>query len=71
MIIKNKIGEKIKEYQEITGATKTFIAKKLGYKSSQALDGVINSKNPTIETLELFARFLECDIRDLYEIEKF
>lgn len=63
----NKIGDKIQEYQNITGKTKQYIAKQMGYKSKQALDGAINSKNPTIKTLEMFAYFLNCETTELYE----
>lgn len=67
--ITNKLEIKIKEYQEKTGCTKTWLSKKMGYKSRQAFDGVLASRNPSLETLALFARELQCDIKDLYEIE--
>jgi DNA-binding XRE family transcriptional regulator len=67
----NKIEQKINEYIDKTGATKTWIAKKMGYKSKQALDGAMTSKNPTIKTLLLFADFLECDIKDLYDMKTY
>lgn len=67
MRIINKIGIKVEEYRLNTGASKTWIAKQMGYKSVQAFDGALMSKNPTIETLELFAHFLNCKVEDLYE----
>lgn len=62
----NNIGTMIEEYINRTGATKTWIANQLGYKSNQALDGVIMSKNPTIKTLIIFSTFLNCKIEELY-----
>lgn len=65
----NKIEDKVKQYQEKTGCTKTWLSKKMGYKTKQAFDGALNSKNPTISTLEMFAQFFKCDIKDLYKSE--
>jgi len=67
--VSNKIGAKIDEYIEKTGATKTWIAKQLGYKTRQSLDGAINSVNPTIETIGLFSAFLNCKPEELYIIK--
>lgn len=67
--ITNKIEDVVKAFIDKTGTSKTWIAKQMGYKSKQALDGALNSKNPTSETLELFAYFFNCDIKDLYEVE--
>ena len=66
----NNIGTMIEEYINRTGATKTWVANQLGYKSKQALDGALISKNPTLRTLLLFSNFLQCDIKDLYTIIK-
>jgi len=65
----NKIGVKIDEYINNTGATKTWIAKQLGYKTRQSLDGAINSTNLTIKTIGLFSAFLNCKPEELYEIK--
>lgn len=65
--IVNKIGEKIEKYQEVTGCTKAWLAEKIGV-SRQTLNTIINSKNPTIETLHKIAYVLECNINDLYEV---
>lgn len=66
----NKIEDKVKEYQEQTGCTKSWIAKQMGFKSKQALDGAMMSKNPTIKTLVIFAYFLNCKVTDLYIIKE-
>lgn len=65
--IVNKIGEKIEEYQEVTGCTKAWLAEKIGV-SRQTLNTIINSNNPTVGTLHKVACVLECDITDLYEV---
>lgn len=65
----NKIENKVNEYIEKTGASKTWIARKIGYKSKQAMDGAMISQNPTLKTLILFADFFNCDIKDLYEVK--
>lgn len=67
--VTNKIGIKIDEYIKENGSTKTWIANQLGYKTRQSLDGAINSTNPTIGTIGMFAAFLKCKPEDLYEIE--
>lgn len=66
--IVNHIEDKIKEYQGNTGATKTWIAKQMGYNSPQALDKAIKNNSNSLETYAKFAKFLNCDISDLYEI---
>lgn len=63
----NKIPHKVDEYIKQYGSTKTWLAKELGYKSKQAFEGAINSKNPTIETLAKFSTFFNCKIEDLVE----
>lgn len=69
IVIKNKIEDKVREYQKEHGSSKVWMARMLGYKSKQALDGAINSENPTIETLAKFAFFFHCDISELYTLE--
>ena len=64
----NHIEEKIKEYQNKTGATKTWIAKQMGYRSPQALDQAMKNNSNSLETYAKFAEFLHCKIDELYEI---
>ena len=66
----NNIGTMIEEYINRTGATKTWIANQMGYKSKQSFDGALISKNPTLKTLLTFSNFLQCDIKNLYIIKK-
>lgn len=65
----NRIGERLEEYIERTGASKTWIAKQMGYRSRQSIDGAILSTNPTAETLAKLSVLLNCSISDLIEIE--
>lgn len=65
----NKIGERIEEYIERTGTTKTWIAKQMGYKSRQSIDGAILSSNPTAETLAKLSVILGCSLDDLIKVE--
>jgi DNA-binding Xre family transcriptional regulator len=66
--ITNKIPEKVEEYQLKHGATRTWIAKKLGM-SPQNMYKVFESTNLTLETLIKFSIVLGCKIEDLYEYE--
>lgn len=65
----NKINEKIEEYQSNTGATKTWIAKQLGYNSPQALDKAMKNASNSVETYAKFAYFLGEEPHDLYAID--
>ena len=65
----NHIEEKIKEYQNKTGATKTWIAKQMGYRSPQALDQAMKNNSNSLETYAKFAEFLDCDVNELYTIK--
>jgi DNA-binding XRE family transcriptional regulator len=67
--ITNHIPSKIDAYRRKHGSTKAWLARQLGYNSNQALDGAMNSTNPTIETLAKFAFLLQCDIESLYDVE--
>jgi DNA-binding XRE family transcriptional regulator len=67
--ITNHIPSKIDAYRKKHGSTKVWLARQLGYKTNQALDGAMNSINPTIETLARFAFLLQCDIESLYDVE--
>jgi len=68
VIIYNKIEEKVLEYQNRTGATKSWLAKNLDM-SPQNLYQIFRSNNITIETLIKFSIVLGCDITDLYNYE--
>ena len=64
--ITNKMSEKINEFQEINGATRTWIANKAGM-SRQTLNSLEKSDNPTIQSLERIAFALKCKVTELYE----
>lgn len=64
--IVNNITEKINEHKNQYGTTKSWVAEKMGI-SRQALNILINTKNPTIESLEKVAYVLKCDVKDLYK----
>ena len=64
----NEIGDKIDEYRSKTGATKTWIAKKLGV-SKQTLNTIIKSQNPTVATIIKLSVVLDCDISELFDME--
>ena len=66
--IYNKIEKKVLEYQERTGASKTWMANKMGM-SSQNMYQVFKSNNITIETLIKFSIVLGCDKDELYDYE--
>jgi DNA-binding XRE family transcriptional regulator len=68
IIVHNKIGEKIQEYQNRTGSTKVWIANRMGI-TKQALNILINTNNPTIESLVKISCVLQCHIFDLYTYE--
>ena len=68
--IVNHIEDKIKEYQNRTGATKTWIAKKMGYNSIQAFDKAMKNNSNSLETYAKFALFLNCDVTDLFRINQ-
>jgi hypothetical protein len=65
----NKIEECIKQYQEKTGATKTWISKKLGLTKVQNLDSLCKSANPTISNLIKISLVLDCDLLDLFDYQ--
>ena len=69
--IKNKIEEKVNEYQEKTGATKTWIARQMGYNSPQALDKAMKNLSNSLEVYYKFAVFLNCMVEYLYSVEVF
>jgi len=65
----NKIEEKVIEYQKRTGATKTWIAKQMGYKTRQSLDGAMKSEKLALETYGRFAVFFKCNVLELYDMK--
>lgn len=67
-ITKNKIGDKIEEYQKKTGCTKTWLSEKLGI-SRQRLNQLINSDNMMLDVVLKFIAFFDCEIKDLFEFE--
>lgn len=68
--IVNHIEEKIKEYQKNTGATKTWIAKQMGYNSIQAFDKAMKNNSNSLETYAKFSSFLHCNVNDLFSINQ-
>jgi len=66
VIIINKMEEKVNEYQEKTGASKVWIANKMGI-SPQNLNKAFKSTNMPIEMLIRCSIVLDCSIFDLFE----
>jgi len=68
VIVINKIEEKVIEYQERTGATKSWLASKMSM-SPQNMYKLMQSNNITIETLIKFSFVLGCEKEELYKYE--
>lgn len=66
IIITNKIEEKVNGYQDLTGATKTWIAKQLGISKSR-LYQIMQADNMMIDVAMKFAIFFNCSIEDLFD----
>jgi len=66
--ITNNIEKKVTEYQQQTGATKKWIADKIGI-SKQRLYSIFNSDNLMLDVLIRFSLFLNCNIEDLFTYE--
>lgn len=66
--IENLINDKINEYRAKNGATKTWIAEKIGI-PKQSLYILCTTQNPTIESLIKVAYVLGCEVSDLYRYE--
>lgn len=64
----NKIEDKVNEYINNTGSTKTWIAKQIGV-AKQTLNTIMKSQNPTIETMVKLSVLFDCDISELYDTE--
>lgn len=67
-ITANKLEFRINEYQRNTGASKVWIAKKLGI-SKQRMYQLFKADNMTIDVALKFAEFLKCDVKDLFEYD--
>jgi len=66
--ITNKIEEKINEYQEKTGATRKWIADKIGISKSR-LYQIMQTENMMLDVAVKFAIFFNCKIEDLFDYE--
>lgn len=64
----NKIPQKVEEYINKHGSTKTWLANRLNI-TKQTLNTILKSQNPTIETLIKMSVLLDCDITELYNAE--
>jgi DNA-binding XRE family transcriptional regulator len=64
----NKIEEKIIKYQEKTGTSKVWIAKKLGI-SKARLYQICSADNMMLDVAMKFAIFFNCKLEDLFEYE--
>ena len=71
VIIISQIEKRINEYQQNTGATKTWIAKQMDYNSPQALDKAMKNISNSLEVYYRFAVFLDCPLDKLYSIKGF
>ena len=67
-ITANKLEHKINEYQQNTGASKVWIANKLGI-TRQRMHALFKADNMNVDVALKFAEFLECDVKDLFEYE--
>ena len=59
----------INEYQEITGASKTWMAKQMGM-TPQRMYQLMKSENMMLDVLVKFALFLDCSLDKLIEYER-
>jgi len=64
----NNIEKKVKEYQSLTGATKTFLANQMGITPAR-LYQVMKSDNMMLDVIVRIALILNCKIDDLIEYE--
>lgn len=60
--------KKINEYQEQTGATKIWIANKIGI-SKARLYQICSADNMMLDVAMKFAIFFNCKLEDLFEYE--
>lgn len=66
--ITNKIEQRVNEYQAKTGATKKFIASKVGISPSRMYQ-IFQAEDMMIYMYIRFAIFLNCPLDDLVEYE--
>ena len=66
--ITNKIEERINEYQKQTGATRKWIADKIGISKSR-LYQIMQTENMMLDVAVKFAIFFNCKIEDLFDYE--
>ena len=69
VIIYNKIEEKVIEYQNRTGASKTWIAKQMGI-TPQRMYQLMKSENMMLDVIVKFAIVLDCNIEHLIEYKR-
>lgn len=67
--ITNKIEERITEYQDKYGSSRTWIAKQMGM-TSQRMYQLMKADNMNIDVLAKFAIILNCKLDDLIDYEK-
>ena len=65
----NKIEEKVNEYQNRTGATKSWLAKQMGM-TPQRMYQLMKSENMMLDVVVKFAIVLNCNIDQLVEYER-
>jgi DNA-binding XRE family transcriptional regulator len=70
IIFHNKIRDKINEHKSKTGASRTWIADKMGI-SRQSLNALEDSNNPTMQMLIKLAVVIDCEVYDLYSYDAF
>lgn len=61
--------DKIREICEAKSLTITELGRMIGAKKS-AIYSIVNNGNPTVETLEKFAKALDVNVRDFFEEDK-
>jgi len=66
--ITNKIEQKVIEYQEKYGSSKTWVAKQMGM-TPQRMYQLMKSDNMMIDVIAKFAIVLDCKIDDLIDYE--
>lgn len=61
--------DKIREICEEKGLTITELGRRTGAKKS-AIYSIVNNGNPTVETLEKFAKALNVKVRDFFDFDE-
>ena len=65
--IVNKIEQRVNEYQQLRGSTKTWIADQVGISKSRMYQ-IFKGDDMMLNVYARFAIVLECQITDLFEI---